>query len=570
MKKSVKKKKNAAELPGTVYLCLLGIALPLTVHDAYFDITRTKATVFWILTGALLAAALLLLCLDREERASLARPALPDWLFLVFALTQILSTLLFRDKPGGFLASDNRFQGILSFALYPVAFLFLRRRGALTPLVRFALLLGFSAAALLGVTELFGADLLGLRALSPERELIRFLSTVGNISFYSALCVLFLPLAAYYALSAETPRAALAPALCALLALWGGMTSRAEGFVLGVLAFFLLLPLLTKDARVLRRVPALWALAALAALLFAALMESRALYPPSELTRLLCSPRVMLPLFALCAALFWLLHRRDDAAILQAREVYIILFLLLLAAGLGFLLLANTLLRERLHGPIAAVAVFSPSWGSDRGAEWASFWQMFCAAPWTQKLIGSGAGSLAAWDSAHRLFSDAVTDSAHNEYLHYLLTGGLIGLTAYLGLLFLALRRALRAPSRGRTALGLACAAYAVQAAVNLAQPFTTPLFFALLALLLRDGEAEGEEAKEGEGAIFLRVALCALVLALLLGSSLSSRSISARRNAAHASPTAASFGVEQSDFFDYNVDIESKNLDWQVFLWKT
>ena len=110
-----------------------------------------------------------------------------------------------------------------------------------------------------------------------------------------------------------------------------------------------------------------------------------------------------------------------------------------------------------------------------------------------------------------------MTDSAHNEYLHYLLTGGLLGLGAYLALLATALRGALRKPSPVRTALGLAVAAYSLQAAVNIAQPFTTPLFFPLLALLCSDRDpTSGEEA---ESAIVWRVALVLLAARLLLAA---------------------------------------------------
>ena len=494
------------------------------MHDAYYDITRTKATVFWVLSGALVLGRLIAGAVRRELPRRPLPGALPSALFAVFALTHILSTLLFHSSENALLAPDNRFQGVIGFACCMLVFPILRREGVLTPPVRFAVLLGFSLAALLGVAEIFGADWLGLRALSPERELARFLSTVGNISFFSALCVLFLPFAAYRAISAEKPREALGYALPALLALLGGLASRAESFVLGSLCFFTLLPLLTKDLRALRRVPLLWATAALAAGLFAAAMERFALYSPSELTRLLCSPLAATALFVLAGGLWLRLRKASDPAVLTARKVYIILFLVFLAAGCVFLVLANTLLRGALPERIAAIAVFSPSWGTDRGKEWIGFWQMFRSAPPARKLIGSGAGSLAAWDRAHRLFSDAVTDSAHNEYLHYLLTGGLLGLGAYLGVLFLAFRRVVREPDRGRIALGLSCAAYAVQAAVNIAQPFTTPLFFVFLALILSEKNTEAAAREKGENDVFFCAALGALALAVLLAGSYLSR----------------------------------------------
>ena len=515
MKKAVKKRISAGKVLCTGYLSLLGVMLPLTVHDAYFDITRTKAMAFWILSALFLAAFAVWRVADRKAEPLRFRFSAPDVLFGVFALTHILSTLLFRPLPGGLWAEDNRYQGIVSFALYLGVFLVLRRNGSLPPLVRYALGLGFSLAAALAVSEVFGADLLGLRAISPELERARFFSTVGNISFLGALCVLFLALAGALAVAAKTWTGGAVWGLVALAALCGGMSARTEGFLLGALGFFLLLPLFCREALLLRRVPLLWACGAAAALLFSLLMKRWALYQMSSLGALVCSPAVLLVLCAVCAALWLVLRRCEDAALSRLRRIYGYVLGALALLGLVLLVLANTLWRDKLPASLASVLVFSPSWGTDRGAEWMSFAQMFREASLPQKLIGCGAGSLAEWDRAHRLFSDAVTDSAHNEYLHYLLTGGLLGLGSYLGLLVLALRKVFCEPSPTRTALGLAVGAYALQAAVNIAQPFTTPLFFPLLALLCADRDPGSGEATEGD--LVWRVALAMLAGRLLL-----------------------------------------------------
>lgn len=518
MKRAVKKRISAGEILCTGYLSLLGVGLPLTVHNAYFDITRTKAVVFWILSALFLAAFAVWRIAGRKAESLRFRLSAPDVLFGVFALTHILATLLFRPLPAGLWASDNRYQGVVSFVLYLGVFLVLRRHGVLSGLVRYAMGLGFSIAAALAIGEVFGADLLGLRAISPAIELPRFFSTVGNISFLSALCVLFLALFSVLTLASDTLPGTLLPAMPALLALCCGIAVRADSFALGAIACFVLLPLLTREARFLRRVPLLWAGAAVTALVFSLALKSAALYRLSGLGSLLTAPPLLIGVLFVSAALWLLLRRRGDAAIVVFRRVYAILFFALLVIGAVLLVLANTLWRDRLPASLAAVLVFSPSWGTDRGAEWMSFWQMFREASLPRKLIGSGAGALADWDRAHRLFSDAVTDSAHNEYLHYLLTGGVFGLLSYLALLVLALRKALRNPSPTRTALALGCASYAVQASVNIAQPFTTPLFFALLALVFTEmPEGFGEREKGNE--LFWRVALAALALALLVAA---------------------------------------------------
>ena len=507
MKKSVPIKRSVGEVLCGAYLCLLGVALPLAVHELYYDITRTKATVFWVLSGALVLGALLWLILDDVARRGLARPNTAEILFTVFAVMPILSSVLFRPFGASLLGADNRFQGVVSFALYALSFALLRRYGRWDGLVCYALLLGSVTACALATAEVL---------------LPRFFSTVGNISFLSALCVLLLPLCAFLALEADSPGRTLLYTICALGFLCCGIAMRTETFVLGALAFFVLTPLFVREARVLRRLPLFYALSALAALLFALAMKRLALYRLSELSAVFCSPRLLLPAAALLFGLWLVLRKRGDLAVVKLRKVYIILFLLLFAAGCAFLALANTLWADRLGGTLGKVAVFSPAWGSDRGTVWMSFWGMFREASPLQKLIGCGVGSLAEWDRAHRLFGDAVTDSAHNEYLHYLLTGGLIGLGCYVGVLFLAIRSAWRRPSRERIAVSLAVSCYAVQALVNIAQPFTTPLFFALVALLCSpDAFTPGADR---EKSFFVPVALAVLAAGLLVAAAATAR----------------------------------------------
>ena len=108
MKNAVKNRISAEEVLCTGYLSLLGVMLPLTVHDAYFDIRRTKALVFWILSALLLAVFAVWRIAGRKGEPQRFQLSLPDVLFGVFALTHILATLLFRPLPSGLWAADNR------------------------------------------------------------------------------------------------------------------------------------------------------------------------------------------------------------------------------------------------------------------------------------------------------------------------------------------------------------------------------------------------------------------------------------------------------------------------------
>ena len=76
-------------------------------------------------------------------------------------------------------------------------------------------------------------------------------------------------------------------------------------------------------------------------------------------------------------------------------------------------------------------------------------------------------------------------DSAHNEYLQYLITVGLAGLAAYLALLVTSIRKMIRSAGKRPYVMAIAFAVicYAAQAAVNISVPIVTPVMLMLLAM---------------------------------------------------------------------------------------
>lgn len=504
---------NDAELPSRlcgVYVSLVFIVHPLLVHNGYFDITRTKSDCFAYLTLAFLAAMCLLLALRRE----LPRPEPRACAFCVFAGTLILSSLLFNGTGSVWLGENNRYQGILTNMLYAAAGITLCRCGRAGRGVRMAMLTGFAFVSALAVLNHLGCDPLGFIGRLRSSDRGRFISTLGNVNFFSAYTVLLLPVCASLALrESRAARRAVLWLLCTA-GLWAAMAGRCESAVLGLIAAILLLPVLHgDDTAALQRFPLLLPGCAAAGELYS-LAAERAGAELSVLTRSLLSPFHALAVSAVGAALWAVLRRKDDKAVLRARRIYCIALAALLVLGCIFMALANTVLRDGLDGVIGSYVVIDDDWGSDRGKIWKSFLEMFAAASPAQKLIGGGAGCVIEWDKTHRVFADAVTDAAHNEYLHYLLTNGLLGLGAYALFLGLTARSAVKSAA-GRCLL-TGCAAYAVQAAVNIAQPVSTPLFFLMLFLCGGD-EPETERERSVKGGVIRASACAALALTVLV-----------------------------------------------------
>ena len=471
---------------GSLYLALLFLGLPLCYWNGFFSITEAKAVYFMAVSSLYLAARLLLAALPGRAAAPMLSPDAGASSFLLFALLSLLSSLLFGLFPACLLGADNRYQGAVCFLLYAGVFFFLSREDCLSRLSLWGALAGYWMVALLAALNHLGFDPLGTVAPLSSFDRGRYLSTIGNINFLGAYAVLLLPVWAALACSAPSAAGRRFFALTALPGVFCAMASKSESAVLGLSAAVLLLPVFTgRRAEALRRLPLLLPGLAAAMQLFALLSRHGGGDGFSALTRRLLSPSVSLALAGAGLVLWLLLRCRDEAQLVRLRRLYGWLLLAAACLALLLLLLANTLLPASSLGALAPYLIFSDSWGTDRGRIWRSCLQLFAAFPWPQKLLGGGSGCLVRWDAGHRVFQDALVDAAHNEYLHYLLTSGLLGLGTYLACLFLRCRDTLlRDGSPLSLALLGGCAAYALQAAVNIAQPVTTPLFFALLAVL--------------------------------------------------------------------------------------
>ncbi len=491
-----------------LYAAALLLVQPLLVHNGYFDITRTKSEFFWYLTGMFLAGMCLLLVLRREIPHADGR----TFAFLAFVGALIVSSLLPGSPEGVWIGSTNRYQGILTNLLYGAACLALCRYGRFGKTARTAMFTGFVLVSLLAVCNHLGWDVFGFIGRLGGIDRRRFISTIGNVDVFSAYIVLMLPVCVSFALRESRPARRIVLYLLSLTGLWAAMAGRCESAVLGLGAAAAMLPVfLGDDADALRRFPLLISGAVTAAELYA-ILAARHSASLSELTVVLLKPCIA-AVIAVAGGVLWLtLHGRTDEKILRARKIYCFVLVIILVLALLLAVLANTALRDSLGETAEKYFIFDDDWGSDRGKVWKSFLTMFAESPPLKKLIGGGAGSLAEWDRAHRIFGDAVTDAAHNEYLHYLLTNGVLGLGAYMLFFVMTARAAMK--SRTGRCLMAGCAAYGVQAAVNIAQPFTTPLFLLLLFLCGSEDDAPEEEKTYGLLRALGCLALAAAVLA--------------------------------------------------------
>jgi len=475
----------------SAYLALVFLGLPLIFHRFYFDITETKQYFFLITSFAyvllLLIARILLpkaFGLPVEKRR--VHPAV--WGMAAFFLCMLGASLFSAHPETAFFGEKNRYQGILTVFAYTLVVFALSRQEADLRAAEAGLVSGAGLAGVLGLLNHFGIDPFGFTANIAAADQGRFISTIGNLDFYGSFLSIAFPPALNFWIRANSNRARLlsAVALCAVGL--GVLVAGSDAAALGLIAAALVFPFtLFSDPRGMRRFFLGWGIFALCALAFGL----AAPYLPSKtylssFAVLLTKPFAAIGLAFICCAAAFLLRRPDARRLRLAAKPYGLALLGAALLGVLCLILLNTALKNVSLGGAEQYLRWSDSWGTDRGMIWNWCARLYASFTPAQKIMGGGPGVVYYADAQNRLFADAALDSAHNEYLHYLLTVGAAGLAAYLFALVAALRSGLRAAAGNPLVRGfvVALAAYAVQASVSIAQPASTPLLFVIAGLL--------------------------------------------------------------------------------------
>ena len=148
-------------------------------------------------------------------------------------------------------------------------------------------------------------------------------------------------------------------------------------------------------------------------------------------------------------------------------------------------------------GPLSKYSVFQfdSHWGSSRGATWTAGWNCFREQSLLKKIVGVGPDAMSFYlyrDSSEELlntvraaFGSATLTNAHNEWLTLLVNTGVLGLTAFAGMISTALFRLIRSVGRNRTACacGICLFAYAVNNIFSFQQSMSVATVFALLGI---------------------------------------------------------------------------------------
>lgn len=518
----------------TVYLLVVLTVLPLTYDNSYFNILETKYKCFYMSTlfmlAVLLVLGLVMLGIDRKEfqgehaKELFAKLKPQNWrktfsaadmAVIAFWVFSLISTLQSEYVYESFWGNEGRYSGLFLMTLYVAAYLVISHFWKPNGWVMQAFLAAGMIVCVIGITDYFQMDILHFRGhIKPEQSTL-FTSTIGNINTYTAYVALVMGVAAAMFATAQGWLRVGWYYICTVVSFIAIVMGCSDNAYLALGALFAFLPLLLfqrKDG-VVRYFVLLATFASVIQYIdYVNQKYAEVVVGLNSLFGVLVNiPKLhMIVLgmwgivFALYVAIKWSNLKVKKNELLEIEQwktgKYLVCvwaaMLVLGMLGVAFIFAdANVMGHANRYGAIQKYLVFNDAWGTRRGYIWRKSVEVYGNMPMVHKLFGSGPdtfGIIATKSFLEEMLDKTrvIFDSAHNEYLQYLLTIGFCGVASYLFMLAFYCIRILKMWQEIKSDKGVYVAAsllavlcYCFQAVVNINLPIVTPVFWLIIGV---------------------------------------------------------------------------------------
>ena len=469
-----------------VFLYAIFLGLPLVINNGYFNISATKSMYFLLLgiSYCLVSIVIYFICIIKKTRPKIKLVA-TDVFLIAFAVANIVSACLSKYSKGVWLGTESRLQGALIILLY-VLVCFMVSNGA-KDIIKSGKLIQFFAMVFifviaLAVLHALDISIFGLFNNLDIGQRHLFISTIGNMNFFSSFICLALPLFVVSFMRAESK---------AELKQWGivlcvcgvaAVLSCSDGFVLGFIAFLAVAPFFfLNDKKMFVR---FWTtisiiLLSAAAFYYPYMLLPNQIYEPSSILGVILFPLVLAVIITVLVVICKKVNANPNF-LKTFKYIYISGMVAAVLVVVTIFIIAN-----QEYNPTAfSIFVFNDNWGSLRGMIYRMCFEFLGEFSLKEWLVGIGPESL------QYLFQNkGITyfDQAHCEYLQVLLSSGIFGLVAQLGSIIATVVIVIKKLRHNFLALAFffGLIAYWAQALISIAQPFTTPLMYLYLAIVV-------------------------------------------------------------------------------------
>lgn len=529
----IKKKRNWSSIIVGLHVAAVLIGLPIVYQDYYYNILEVK---YYYYCGCIifLLIAMLVYGIIKTIRENgwkqlhipnlknikiLEIFSVPDLMLIMFWIVAAISTVLSPFKFESFWGNEGRYGGLFLITLYTAAYFFIVKCFRVRSwYVDLCLAVGL-AVCIFGLTDFFNLDLLGFERYLSSSEKNSFTSFIGNINMYTQLVAIYLGVAAFMWIGTKNKLRSIWYYICLWIIFLAAITGQSDNVYLSIAALFAVLPLYAfRSRRGIRRylILVMTCLASVWVVQWVSIKYAGQVVSIHSIYNIIAGyEKLNTVILGLCAVILLLyvfdyVVKKQDAQVTPwLWRAWLVLIIIAALAVLYVLYDVNIAEGGEKYGSLQNYLKFTDSWGSSRGFAWRIALENYGKFPIHQKLFGHGPdtfglityfNNLAEMQSSYRV----IFENAHNEYLQYLMTMGILGVFAYVGLLVsafvLVIKKQMNHVPVMAMLAGVFC--YVTQGVVNISQPIVTPVMWTLLAMSIAGcrKEVRSEEThKESE-----------------------------------------------------------------------
>lgn len=396
-----------------------------------------------------------------------------DCILAGFTVTVLFSALLSGNTAESFWGNAGWSVGAATILSLFTAYLILSRCYTGSMNAWFFVLVANIAIFLFTIFHSMGIDILGLHAKIVPKQFYLYVSTVGNLNWLSGYLCLILPVFFVFFLLATERMTVFLYGSVLFLGIMNVLLCFSESIFVGIWACtFFALPFVLKDAKRIQRLGILLFSFGICALLvgYLPLFAEKQRRARGLFSILLDWKAAFLFCILGCLCFFVLpvLWKKISG---KAVQKIIIFFEILMAV---FSVVAICIL----------ISSYDNNWGNNRGQIWNTSIEIFRNFSIKEKLIGVGPEMLRYYYNGMTSHSLIVL-TAHNEWLQWLLTTGILGGTLWAALFLWLIISYFRSHCREQEKIAyfLPLMAYLGQAMLNSPNAMNISLFYLFLAI---------------------------------------------------------------------------------------
>lgn len=498
-----------------LFTLLIIAGVPIIFHNYYFDILVFKYYFYCavVITMAVVLFIITIIFMKKDNREfggrnretiikgfSIKKLSSADWTMLAFFAAAGISTLQSEYLYESFWGNEGRLCGLFLIILYTISFFIITKCLRFKKWYLDIFLVSALIVCIIGILHYFKFDPIGFKDDLVDRDYGIFTSTIGNINTYTSYIAIVTGMSSILFAIEKNVYKKIWYLICFVVSLFSLITGISDNAYLTLMALYGFLPLyLFSNIKGLKQYVLMLAILFSEFQLIDAVMwrfpkhvmEISGLFNVvSGYSKL---PYVVLILWGVTAVLYvvdYILEKkkmyRGESSI--GRFAWLTVIIAIIALMVFVLYDVNIKGNTDRYGSLSGYLYFDDDWGTHRGYIWRIGLESYQRFPLIHKIFGYGLDTFGIitkynyYDEMIKLYNQKF-ESAHNEYLQYLITMGVVGLLSYLSLLSVSIWKMLKYMKREPVAIAIVFAVicYGAQAFVNISVPIVAPVMLTLL-----------------------------------------------------------------------------------------